>query len=79
VRESEKQTGKSTPFRFSGSNYNIAKGTGQCSIFVNNLAAKITPSQLEEEMKKFGAIKPSGVQVRNRPGAQACYGFVEFK
>ena len=83
VRENEKQTSKaprkSTPFSFSGSNYNIAKGTGQCSVFVSNLAANITPSQLEEEMKKFGAIKPSGVQVRNRPGAQACYGFVEFK
>jgi RNA recognition motif-containing protein len=47
---------------------NIVEGTG-CSVFIKNLPVNITHSQVEEEMKKFGAIKPSGVQVRSREGS----------
>lgn len=35
------------------------------SIYIRNLPHNATPSQLEAEFKKFGSIKPGGVQVRN--------------
>eukprot|EP01018_Ginkgo_biloba_P029631 Gb_38707 [translate_table: standard] len=38
----------------------------------------VTAFQLEEKFKKFGAIKPNGVQVRSKQGV-FCYGFVEFE
>jgi len=34
---------------------------------------------VEEEFKKFGAIKPGGIQVRNNKIDQYCFGFVEFE
>lgn len=54
-----------------------SEGNG-CSIYIRNLPYNATASQLEEEFKKFGAIKPSGVQVRSKQGG-FCYGFVEFE
>ncbi|KAH9296486.1 hypothetical protein KI387_040074, partial [Taxus chinensis] len=53
------------------------EGNG-CSIYIRNLPYNATASQLEEEFKKFGSIKPSGVQVRSKQGG-FCYGFVEFE
>ncbi|KAL3513030.1 hypothetical protein ACH5RR_025747 [Cinchona calisaya] len=48
------------------------------SIYVRNLALNATPEQLEEEFKRFGAIKRDGIQVRsNKQGS--CFGFVEFE
>ncbi|CAK9147951.1 unnamed protein product [Ilex paraguariensis] len=48
------------------------------SIYVRNLPMNAMPAQLEEEFKKFGSIKPSGIQVRsNKQGF--CFGFVEFE
>ncbi|XP_071902295.1 nuclear transport factor 2-like isoform X1 [Coffea arabica] len=48
------------------------------SIYVRNLALNATPQHLEEEFKKFGAIKCDGIQVRsNKQGS--CFGFVEFE
>jgi RNA recognition motif-containing protein len=38
-----------------------------------------TSSQLEEEFKKFGPIKPDGVQVRSNKQQGFCYGFMEFE
>ena len=35
------------------------------SIYVRNLALNATPQHLEEEFKKFGAIKCDGIQVRS--------------
>lgn len=35
------------------------------SIYVRNLPLNVTVAQLEEEFKKFGPIKPGGIQVRN--------------
>ena len=35
------------------------------SIYVKNLPLDATPAQLEEEFKKFGAIKSGGIQVRS--------------
>eukprot|EP01018_Ginkgo_biloba_P039125 Gb_11766 [translate_table: standard] len=49
-----------------------------CSIYIKNLPVNVTAFQLEEEFKKFGAIKPNGVQVRSKQGA-FCYGFVDFE
>jgi len=46
-------------------NYSTADGNGKCSIFINNLSVNITPPQVEEELEKFGALKPCGVQVRS--------------
>uniref|UniRef100_A0A0D6QS95 NTF2 domain-containing protein n=1 Tax=Araucaria cunninghamii TaxID=56994 RepID=A0A0D6QS95_ARACU len=54
-----------------------AEGNG-CSIYIRNLPFNATAAQLEEEFKRFGAIKPSGVQVRSKQGG-LCYGFVEFE
>uniref|UniRef100_A0A2P2K6V9 Uncharacterized protein MANES_02G055500 n=1 Tax=Rhizophora mucronata TaxID=61149 RepID=A0A2P2K6V9_RHIMU len=34
------------------------------SIYIRNLPLNMMPSQLEEEFKKFGPIKPGGIQVR---------------
>ena len=35
------------------------------SIYIRNLPFSVTADQLETEFKKFGPIKPGGVQVRN--------------
>lgn len=35
------------------------------SIYVRSLPLTATPAQLEEEFKRFGAIKPGGIQVRS--------------
>lgn len=35
------------------------------AVYARNLPLNATPAQVEEEFKKFGTIKPGGVQVRN--------------
>jgi RNA recognition motif-containing protein len=35
------------------------------SIYIRNLPLNVTVAQLETEFKKFGPIKPGGIQVRN--------------
>ena len=35
------------------------------AVYVKNLPLQATPSQLEEEFKRFGTIKPDGIQVRS--------------
>ncbi|XP_058736451.1 nuclear transport factor 2-like isoform X2 [Vicia villosa] len=47
------------------------------SIYVRNLPLNVTVAQLEEELKKFGPIKPGGTQVRNNKQGY-CFGFVEY-
>ncbi|XP_030449451.1 nuclear transport factor 2-like isoform X2 [Syzygium oleosum] len=47
------------------------------SIFVGNLPLDATPDQLDAAFKRFGSIKPNGIQVRSSKGS--CYGFVEFE
>lgn len=49
-----------------------------CSIYIKHLPGNVTPVQVEEEFKKFGAIKQNGVQVRSKQGG-FCFGFVEFE
>eukprot|EP00252_Welwitschia_mirabilis_P017890 TRINITY_DN3983_c0_g1_i2.p1 TRINITY_DN3983_c0_g1~~TRINITY_DN3983_c0_g1_i2.p1 ORF type:complete len:403 (+),score=106.26 TRINITY_DN3983_c0_g1_i2:475-1683(+) len=54
-----------------------AEGNGH-SIYIRNLPNNATASQVEEIFKKFGVIKPSGVQVRSKQGG-ICFGFVEYE
>ncbi|KAL0350791.1 UNVERIFIED_CONTAM: Nuclear transport factor 2, partial [Sesamum radiatum] len=49
------------------------------SIYIRNLPLNATVSQLEAEFKKFGTIKPNGVQVRSNKQQGFCFGFVEFQ
>ena len=65
-----KSLGPSTNTEEAGSGY---------SVFVSNLQPNITPAQVEAEFKKFGAIKPSGVQVQSSQGGGASYAFIEFQ
>ncbi|KAK8466217.1 hypothetical protein PHAVU_008G032800 [Phaseolus vulgaris] len=48
------------------------------SIYIRNLPLNVTVGQLEVEFKKFGSIKPDGIQVRNNKQQGYCFGFVEF-
>lgn len=47
------------------------------SVYIKGLPMSATPAVLDEEFKKFGAIKPNGIQVRSNRGF--CFGFVEFE
>lgn len=49
------------------------------SIYIKNLSLNATVAQLEEEFKKFGPIKPNGIQVRSNKLKGFCFGFVEFE
>ncbi|KAJ9543454.1 hypothetical protein OSB04_023161 [Centaurea solstitialis] len=54
------------------------------SIYIKGLPMSATPALLEDEFKKFGPIKPNGIQVRSnrKPLWQQqgfCFGFVEFE
>jgi len=49
------------------------------AIYVRSLPLNATPQQLEEEFKRFGAIKHEGIQVRSNKIQGFCYGFVEFE
>lgn len=57
---------------------NIAQGS-VCSIFINNLPANVTTPQVDKELKKFWAIKPSGIELRSREAGGSSYTFVEFE
>ncbi|KAK7295463.1 hypothetical protein RJT34_18372 [Clitoria ternatea] len=48
------------------------------SIYIRNLPLNVTVAQLEVEFKKFGSIKPGGIQVRYNKQQGYCFGFVEF-
>ncbi|EPS71512.1 hypothetical protein M569_03247 [Genlisea aurea] len=48
------------------------------SIYIRNLPINATVNQLEAEFKKFGPIKPDGIQVRGNRQQGFCFGFVEF-
>ncbi|KAG0492819.1 hypothetical protein HPP92_006217 [Vanilla planifolia] len=49
------------------------------SIYIKNLPLNATALQLEEEFKKFGPIKPNGIQVRSNKLQGFCFGFVEYE
>ncbi|MBA0675002.1 hypothetical protein Goari_016569 [Gossypium aridum] len=50
------------------------------SVYVRNLPSTVTVSEIEQEFKNFGRIKPDGVFIRNRKDVVGvCYAFVEFE
>ncbi|WJX17275.1 hypothetical protein P8452_07208 [Trifolium repens] len=49
------------------------------SIYVRNLSPTVSPSEVEEEFKSFGRIRPDGVVIRSRKDVGVCYAFVEFE
>ncbi|KAF5194593.1 ras GTPase-activating protein-binding protein 2-like [Thalictrum thalictroides] len=49
------------------------------SIYIRSLPMNASPEQVEEEFKKFGRIKPGGIQVRSNKQQGYCFGFVEFE
>ncbi|XP_052189345.1 nuclear transport factor 2-like [Diospyros lotus] len=49
------------------------------SVYVRNLPLAVSVSQIEEEFKKFGKLKPDAVAIRNRKDIGVCYAFVEFE
>lgn len=62
-----------------GSNGNVADQTEEKghSVYIGDLPYDATPSQVEQEFKKFGRIKRNGIQVRSNKGY--CFGFVEYE
>ncbi|KAL0920224.1 hypothetical protein M5K25_009344 [Dendrobium thyrsiflorum] len=49
------------------------------SVYVGNLPASISSSDLEQEFSNFGRIKPDGVTIRSRKEAGFFYAFIEFE
>ncbi|KAJ0262623.1 Nuclear transport factor 2 [Hirschfeldia incana] len=50
------------------------------SVYVRNLPSNISASEIEQEFKNFGTIKPDGVFLRTRKDAiGVCYAFVEYE
>ncbi|OMO64999.1 hypothetical protein CCACVL1_21587 [Corchorus capsularis] len=50
------------------------------SVYVRNLPSTVTASEIEQEFKNFGRIKPDGIFIRNRKDVVGvCYAFVEFE
>ncbi|XP_051115399.1 nuclear transport factor 2-like [Andrographis paniculata] len=49
------------------------------SIYIRSLPLNATVAQLEAVFKKFGPIKPNGIQVRSNKLQGFCFGFVEFQ
>ncbi|KAK8935465.1 hypothetical protein KSP39_PZI012872 [Platanthera zijinensis] len=49
------------------------------SVYVGNLPASISTSDIEQEFRNFGRIKPDGVTIRSRKEAGFFYAFIEFE
>nr|DAD20053.1 TPA_asm: hypothetical protein HUJ06_021516 [Nelumbo nucifera] len=49
------------------------------SVYVRNLPPTVSVSDIEQEFKNFGRIKPEGVVIRHRKDVGICYAFVEFE
>ncbi|KAF9591561.1 hypothetical protein IFM89_004615 [Coptis chinensis] len=49
------------------------------SIYIRSLGMNVTIEEVEEEFKKFGIVKPGGIQVRINKQQGYCFGFVEFE
>ncbi|XP_071720606.1 nuclear transport factor 2-like [Rutidosis leptorrhynchoides] len=49
------------------------------SIYIKGLPMSATPAMLGDEFKRFGPIKPNGIQVRSNKQQGFCFGFVEFE
>ncbi|ONK56595.1 uncharacterized protein A4U43_C10F10490 [Asparagus officinalis] len=49
------------------------------SVYIKGLPLNATPEHLEEEFRRFGPIKPGGIQVRSHKQQGFCFGFIEFE
>ncbi|URD83674.1 Nuclear transport factor 2 (NTF2) domain [Musa troglodytarum] len=49
------------------------------SVYVGNLPSSISTSNLEQEFKNFGRLKPDGVSIRSRKEAGVFYAFIEYE
>ncbi|KAL3812419.1 hypothetical protein ACJIZ3_013687 [Penstemon smallii] len=49
------------------------------SVYVRNVPTTMAASEIAEEFKKFGTLKPDGVAIRTRKDIDVCYAFVEFE
>ncbi|MED6189450.1 hypothetical protein PIB30_096106 [Stylosanthes scabra] len=49
------------------------------SVYVRNLSPAVSASDIEQEFKNFGRIRPNGVVIRSRKDVGVCYAFVEFE
>ncbi|XP_011011813.1 PREDICTED: ras GTPase-activating protein-binding protein 1-like isoform X2 [Populus euphratica] len=76
---SSQQTGYRPPSNNSVEINNNSAAVEGYSIFVANLPLDATVDQLVQTFTRFGAIKPSGVQVRSYKQDKNCFGFVEFE
>eukprot|EP00250_Pteridium_aquilinum_P012385 c20696_g1_i1 orf=174-1760(+) len=54
-----------------------AEGDGR-SVYVKSLPLNVTVAEIEEGFRKFGQLKPGGVNLRNQR-IGVCYAFVEFE
>ncbi|XP_051129951.1 nuclear transport factor 2-like isoform X2 [Andrographis paniculata] len=49
------------------------------SVYVRNVPSTMAASEIGEEFKKFGKLRPDGVAIRTRKDIDVCYAFVEFE
>ncbi|KAJ1377940.1 RNA-binding domain superfamily [Sesbania bispinosa] len=49
------------------------------SVYVRNLSLSVSASEIEEEFKNFGKIRPDGVVIRSRKDVGVWFAFVEFE
>ncbi|CAK9167393.1 unnamed protein product [Ilex paraguariensis] len=49
------------------------------SVYVRNVPSSMSASEIGEEFKKFGRLKPDGVAIRTRKDIDVRYAFVEFE
>ncbi|CAO2821980.1 unnamed protein product [Amaranthus hypochondriacus] len=49
------------------------------SVYVRNLSPTVSPSEIEEEFKKFGQLTAEGVAIRRLKDTDVCYAFVEYE
>eukprot|EP00250_Pteridium_aquilinum_P006193 c16160_g1_i1 orf=625-2181(-) len=66
----------SAPEEQDESNAAELEGDGR-SVYVKNLPLNIMATELEEEFKKYGSIKPGGANLRNQR-AGVCFAFIEY-
>uniref|UniRef100_A0ACD5WUY7 Uncharacterized protein n=1 Tax=Avena sativa TaxID=4498 RepID=A0ACD5WUY7_AVESA len=81
VDESAKplQVAETTPTSTSVTKSSTSNDEQGYSIFVKGLPSRSTVETVGKEFKKFGAIKPGGIQVRSNKFDEFCFGFVEFE
>ncbi|KAL2530859.1 Nuclear transport factor 2 (NTF2) family protein with RNA binding (RRM-RBD-RNP motif) domain [Forsythia ovata] len=49
------------------------------SVYVRNVPMTMAASEIADEFRKFGKLKPDGVAIRTRKDIDVCYAFVEFE